>query len=137
MPSYAAKYYCNGSYGDAIDAGLWDNFYNANSESDAASQAKEEYMGTLPGSYVRVKQCKKSERLIYLHFYTLLQSLIVINKHHTSHITQGIHNSSVNLSFAIILLDIYLYIPIIITLMIQINNNNTLHSFLRNNKTIV
>ncbi|UBX47728.1 hypothetical protein LDO51_11030 [Providencia alcalifaciens] len=59
LPSYAAKYYCNGGYGDATDAGLWDSFFNANSESDAANQAKKKYMGTTPGSYVTVQQCKK------------------------------------------------------------------------------
>lgn len=59
LPSYAAKYYCHGGVGDATDAGTWDYFFNADSESDAAIQAKKKYMGTTPGSYVIVQQCKK------------------------------------------------------------------------------
>ncbi|AVX37992.1 hypothetical protein OP862_10135 [Yersinia massiliensis] len=63
LPSHAAplesqKFICSGAYGDATDSGLWDWTFTANSEADAANQAKAKYMLTTPGAWVNVFFCR-------------------------------------------------------------------------------
>ena len=57
-PSESQTYICSGAHGDATDSGLWDWTFKANSEADAANQAKAKYMLTTPGAWVNVFFCR-------------------------------------------------------------------------------
>lgn len=52
------QYICSGSHGDAVGSGLWDGILNANSEADAASQAKVKFMPPGRGAWVKVFFCR-------------------------------------------------------------------------------
>ncbi|WP_024910853.1 hypothetical protein [Chania multitudinisentens] len=53
------RYLCNGTYGNAIDSGVWDGVFNAANENDAANQARAKFMPTGSGAWIKVFICRK------------------------------------------------------------------------------
>lgn len=57
-PEGTQQYYCNGSYGDNSDRGLWDQFFSAPSKEQAKEKAQKQYKLDTPGAFVNIEDCK-------------------------------------------------------------------------------